>query len=160
MPNFLRALGREPVSVSGRNEEGGWSVTLPFAPGILAWYTIRELNLVFFHASVLAQRGTVMRKIEEVVLDEPFEELLTIKELAAKLGVSYKRAAAIVTEKELPFRFATKQEEDALLEDRRIDGLPATHPPGKRIKLIPRFAVATAQNRKSLDWKPWLARTR
>ena len=101
-----------------------------------------------------------MRKVEKVALDEAFEELLTIKELATTLGVSYKRGAAIVTEKELPFRFATKQEEDTLLENGRIDGLPATHPPGKRIKLIPRYAVATAQDRKTLDWKPWLARTR
>jgi hypothetical protein len=101
-----------------------------------------------------------MRRVEEVAHDEPFQELITIKELAAKLGVSYKRAAAIVQEKELPFRFATKEEEDTLQEDGRIDGLPATHPPGKRIKLIPKYAVATAQNRKSLDWKPWLARTR
>ncbi len=70
-----------------------------------------------------------MRRVEEVAIDEPFEDLLTIKELAATLGVSYKRSAAIVQEKELPFRFATKKEEDTLMETGRIDGLPATHPP-------------------------------
>ena len=101
-----------------------------------------------------------MRRVEEAAIDEPFEELLTIKELAAKLGVSYTRAARIVQEKDLPFRFATRKEEDRLQDDRRIDGLPATHRPGKRIKLIPRYAVATAQDRKTLDWKPWLARKR
>ena len=101
-----------------------------------------------------------MRRVEEAAIKEPFEELLTIKELAATLGVSYKRAAAIIVEKELPFRFATKTEEDALLENGRIDGLPATHPPGKRIKLIPQSAVVLARQRKTLSWKPWLARAR
>ncbi len=68
-----------------------------------------------------------MRRVEEAALQEPFEDLLTIKELGNALQVSYKRAAAIVVEKELPFRFATKAEEDTLLEDHRIDGLPATN---------------------------------
>lgn len=101
-----------------------------------------------------------MRRVEEAAIEEPFEELLTIKECAAALGVSYKRAAAIVVEEELPFRFATKTEEDILLESGRIDGLPATHPPGKRIKLIPKAVAVLAQRRKTLSWKPWLARAR
>lgn len=101
-----------------------------------------------------------MRQVEETARQEAFDGLLTIKELASALQVSYKRAAAIVQEKELPFRFATKAEEDILLEDHRIDGLPATNPPGRRIKLIPRYALASAQQRKSLDWKPWLSRTK
>ncbi len=101
-----------------------------------------------------------MRRVEEAALQEPFEDLLTIKELGNALQVSYKRAAAIVVEKELPFRFATKAEEDTLLEDHRIDGLPATNPPGRRIKLIPRYAVALAQQRKTLEGKPWLSRTK
>lgn len=101
-----------------------------------------------------------MRRVEEAALEEAFENLLTIKELATTLQVSYKRGAAIVVEKELPFRFATKEEEDTLLETHRIDGLPATNPPGRRIKLIPRYAVALAQQRKTLDWKPWLSRSK
>jgi len=101
-----------------------------------------------------------MHRLEEVVEGEGLEAMLIIKQLAPLLHVSYSRAVAIVQELQLPFRYATKQEEDTLLERGLIDGLPATAAPGHRVKLLPADIVSTARERRRRGWQKGVARTR
>jgi hypothetical protein len=101
-----------------------------------------------------------MRQVEEVIRDASLDELLTLQELAATLGVSYVRAAAIVQELDLPARYATVEEEQQLqgtisqvTGEPRVKGLPPKQP-GARIKLVLRDAVPKARGRRGPGW-PW-----
>ena len=105
-----------------------------------------------------------MRQVEEVIRDAGLDELLTLHELAAKLGVSYVRAAAIVQEMDLPARYATVEEEQLLQSttskvtgEPRVKGLPPKQP-GARIKLVLGDAVPKAQGRRGPGWPGGVSR--
>lgn len=101
-----------------------------------------------------------MHRAEEIVEGEKLEGMLTIQQLSQHLHVSYSRAAAIVQELQLPFRYATKQEEDVLLERGLIAGLPATAQPGRRVKLLPGDIVTTARERRKRGWQKGVSRSK
>ena len=74
-------------------------------------------------------------------------ELCTIAEAAKMLGVEYITAYGFIGRKQLPWRWATTQEESQLNSDARIGSLPGREP-GQRLKLVRRVDVLQAKSEK------------
>ncbi|GHO46448.1 hypothetical protein [Ktedonospora formicarum] len=90
----------------------------------------------------------LMRKADEIICQDDFEEMMVVAEAAILLGVKTGRIHAMIEVGVLPSRFATRPEIAQLLTTGRVKGVP-----GSGIRLVPRFAVNMAQNRSGRGWR-------
>jgi len=74
-------------------------------------------------------------------------ELCTIAEAAEMLGVEYITAYGFIGRKQIPWRWATAQEESRLNSDRRTGSLPGKQP-GQRLKLLRRVDIDRAKSER------------
>lgn len=90
----------------------------------------------------------IMRTTAEVASQDRFEDMLVVAEAAVLLGVKPGRVHALIESGALPSRFATRDEIAQLLSLGRVRGVPGTG-----IRLVPRYAVETAQHRPGRGWR-------
>ncbi len=83
----------------------------------------------------------------------PLAEMYVVSEAATLLGVKTNRIHAMIDEQSLPSRFATREEIAELVIASRIKGVP-----GSGIRLVPRYAIALADERKKRGWPKGKAR--
>src|SRR5579859_2628604 len=74
-------------------------------------------------------------------------ELCTIAEAAEMLGVKYISAYGFIGRKQIPWRWATSQEESQLNSDGRTGSLPGKQP-GQRLKLVQRVDIDKAMSER------------